>query len=76
MAGEAAGAFCFVVLVADVSDWVKSAARQHGGSHLRGHVVDSIQWYWRDWYWSAFNLADVAIIVGAAPLILQGNNWK
>lgn len=39
---------------------------------VRGHVVDFIQWYWRDWYWPAFNLADVAIVCGAAFLVLQG----
>lgn len=39
---------------------------------VRGHVVDFIQWYWRDWYWPAFNLADVAIVTGAAVLVLHG----
>lgn len=39
---------------------------------VRAHVVDFIQWYWRDWYWPTFNLADVAIVVGAALLVLQG----
>ena len=39
---------------------------------VRGHVVDFIQWHWRDWYWPAFNLADVAIVSGAAILVLQG----
>ncbi|EPJ6839336.1 MULTISPECIES: signal peptidase II [Stenotrophomonas] len=39
---------------------------------LRGHVVDFIQWHWRDWYWPAFNLADVAIVTGAVILMLQG----
>ena len=39
---------------------------------MRGHVVDFIQWHWRDWYWPAFNLADVAIVTGAAILVLQG----
>lgn len=39
---------------------------------VRGHVVDFIQWYWRDWYWPAFNLADVAIVVGAIVMALHG----
>jgi signal peptidase II len=37
-----------------------------------GHVVDFIQWYWRDHYWPAFNVADSAIFAGAALIILGG----
>lgn len=37
----------------------------------RGHVVDFIQWFWRDWYWPTFNLADVAIVSGAVLLVMQ-----
>ena len=36
-----------------------------------GHVVDFLLFYWRDWYFPAFNLADVAITCGAALLILD-----
>lgn len=39
---------------------------------LRGHVVDFIQWYWRDYYWPAFNLSDSAIVVGAIAIGLHG----
>ncbi|MCF7222593.1 signal peptidase II [Marilutibacter chinensis] len=39
---------------------------------LHGHVVDFIQWYWRDWYWPAFNIADSAIVVGAIGIALLG----
>ena len=35
-----------------------------------GHVVDFIQWYWRDHYWPAFNLADAAIVGGAVGIAL------
>lgn len=38
---------------------------------LRGHVVDFIQWYWRDFFWPSFNLADVAIVSGALMLALS-----
>lgn len=37
-----------------------------------GYVVDFIQVYYAEWYWPAFNLADAAICVGAAMLILRG----
>lgn len=37
-----------------------------------GHVVDFIQWYWRDHYWPSFNVADSAIFVAAAILIFTG----
>ena len=37
----------------------------------RGHVVDFIQWHWKDYYWPSFNLGDVAIVVGAVGLVLS-----
>jgi signal peptidase II len=36
-----------------------------------GHVVDFLLFYWRQWYFPAFNVADVAITCGAALLILD-----
>ncbi|RDZ28957.1 signal peptidase II [Lysobacter silvisoli] len=39
---------------------------------LHGHVVDFIQWHWRDFYWPAFNLADAAIVCGAFGIALVG----
>ena len=36
---------------------------------LHGHVVDFIQWHWRDHYWPSFNVADSAIFVAAAILV-------
>jgi signal peptidase II len=36
-----------------------------------GHVIDFIQLYYRDFYWPAFNIADSAITLGAAALILH-----
>ncbi|MDZ4327763.1 MAG: signal peptidase II, partial [Pseudomonas sp.] len=39
---------------------------------LRGHVVDFIQWYWRDHYWPTFNLGDAAIVVGAIAMVILG----
>ncbi len=38
---------------------------------LHGHVVDFLLFYWRTWYWPAFNVADCAIVAGAALLILD-----
>jgi signal peptidase II len=38
---------------------------------VHGHVVDFLLAYWRDWYWPAFNVADSAIVCGAALLILD-----
>ena len=36
-----------------------------------GRVVDFIQWYYADYYWPAFNIADSAICVGAALLLIS-----
>lgn len=36
-----------------------------------GHVIDFIDFYIRSWHWPAFNIADTAIAIGAALLLLQ-----
>jgi signal peptidase II len=36
-----------------------------------GHVIDFIQLYYDRWYWPAFNIADSAITIGAALLIIH-----
>jgi signal peptidase II len=38
---------------------------------LHGYVVDFIQVHWHGWYFPSFNVADSAITVGAALLILD-----
>lgn len=38
---------------------------------LYGHVVDFLLFYWNDWFFPAFNVADIAISCGAAFLILD-----
>lgn len=35
-----------------------------------GYVIDFIQWYWQDFYWPVFNIADSCIVVGAILMIL------
>ena len=41
---------------------------------VHGEVVDFIQWYWRGWYWPAFNFADAAIVLGAIALVFH--SWR
>lgn len=36
-----------------------------------GYVVDFVQLYYRNWYWPAFNVADSAISIGVAVLIID-----
>lgn len=36
-----------------------------------GYVVDFIQWYYDRFYWPAFNIADSAIFLGAAMLLIS-----
>lgn len=38
---------------------------------LHGHVVDFLLFYWKDWYFPAFNVADIAITCGAILLIVD-----
>jgi len=38
---------------------------------MYGHVVDFLDFYWRSWHWPAFNVADSAITVGVALLLLE-----
>lgn len=38
-----------------------------------GHVVDFIQWHWKDaYYYPSFNVADACIVAGAIGLVLFG----
>ncbi len=36
-----------------------------------GAVIDYLDFFWRDWSWPAFNLADIFIVSGAALMILS-----
>ena len=38
---------------------------------MHGYVVDFLDFYWGRWHFPAFNVADSAISVGAALLILD-----
>ena len=38
---------------------------------VHGHVIDFLLFYWNDWYFPAFNVADIAITCGAGLLILD-----
>lgn len=37
-----------------------------------GHVVDFIQVYYQNWYYPAFNIADSAICIGVALMLIDG----
>jgi signal peptidase II len=34
-----------------------------------GHVIDFLDFYWSTWHWPAFNVADIAITLGATMLV-------
>jgi signal peptidase II len=36
-----------------------------------GHVIDFLDFHWGGWHWPAFNVADSAIVCGAALLIVD-----
>ena len=35
-----------------------------------GYVIDFVQWYWKNFYWPVFNIADSCIVVGAVSMVL------
>jgi len=37
----------------------------------QGYVIDFIHWFYNDWHWPTFNIADSAITVGAIILVLD-----
>lgn len=43
---------------------------------LQGYVVDFIHWYYQNWHWPTFNIADSAITVGAVLLVLDTLGWR
>jgi signal peptidase II len=43
---------------------------------LRPGVVDFIQLHWQGYYWPNFNIADSAICLGVATLIILSLNIK
>ena len=43
---------------------------------LHGHVVDFLLFYWQNWYYPAFNVADSFICVGAVLLVIDGFKHK
>ncbi len=38
----------------------------------RGYVVDFLDFFWGNWHWPAFNIADIGICVGAVLLVISG----
>jgi len=42
---------------------------------IHGYVIDFIDVYYGTWHWPAFNVADSAITIGAALLLLDVLNW-
>ncbi|MDO1516412.1 signal peptidase II [Neisseria sp. MVDL18-041461] len=43
---------------------------------IHGHVVDFLLFYWQNWHYPAFNIADSFICVGAVMLIIDGFKHK
>jgi signal peptidase II len=38
---------------------------------LYGYVIDFLDVYYQDWHWPAFNIADSAITLGVALMLLE-----
>ncbi|MCB1556607.1 MAG: signal peptidase II, partial [Alphaproteobacteria bacterium] len=41
-----------------------------------GAVVDFLDFHWKDWHYPAFNVADSAIVIGIAFIVLDGLLWE
>jgi signal peptidase II len=76
----ALGVICFLLWKNDASAWRTGIALALilGGAAgnlidrvARGRVVDFLDFYFRDYHWPAFNIADCAIVVGAGLLIID-----
>ena len=37
----------------------------------QGYVVDFVHWFYGNWHWPTFNVADAAISVGAVLLVMD-----
>lgn len=42
----------------------------------QGYVVDFIHWFYQDWHWPNFNIADSAITIGAVLLVMDAIGWR
>jgi signal peptidase II len=76
----ALGVICYLLWKNDASAWRTGIALALilGGATgnlidriARGRVVDFLDFYFRDYHWPAFNVADSAIVVGAGLLIID-----
>ncbi|WP_241968768.1 signal peptidase II [Idiomarina tyrosinivorans] len=38
---------------------------------IHGYVIDFLDVYYQNWHWPAFNIADMAITIGAALMLLE-----
>jgi signal peptidase II len=38
---------------------------------LYGHVIDFVDFYYGQWHWPAFNVADAAIVIGVALMLVD-----
>ena len=43
---------------------------------IHGHVVDFLLFYWQNWFYPAFNVADSFICAGAVLLVIDGLKHK
>lgn len=41
-----------------------------------GAVVDFLDFYWQDWHYPAFNIADSCIVIGIAFIVFDGLFWE
>ena len=42
----------------------------------QGYVVDFIHWFYQDWHWPNFNIADSGITIGAVLLLMDAVGWR
>ena len=43
---------------------------------LHGHVIDFLLFYWQNWFYPAFNIADSFICVGVVLMLIDGFRHK
>lgn len=69
--------FCILATTRKIEIWayalIASGAYGNGIDRIiNGHVIDFLDFYYKNWHYPTFNLADCFIVIGVVILLLEG----